>query len=721
MLSRRSFALAKSRRVACNSRDSVLHEVITGLKLDFADLNVSKKIQVTVINTVFNLYTAKTSVAAVSLVTAAHICRAYKLDVSDDDSIDDLRSRLHPQFFSADEIRALSRAEVQSQNGLETLRDWGTSLDVSYTENTSIEQLSKAILVALFRQSSPPSPPHGINLFDVPEPESPKRPLQASDLVAMSTEEVRRKYQRRTNVSEENVLALSRPTMTAFLMHQPNPSILPADTRAAREGAHLSYFDHFFLDNPGVLPSAYSSHFRLRQFSTLVPGNVVGQFVLRSGLISNVKLYQVSGPSTLSAVVDPTVVGTLSPTCTVWSASESGLLVLQPALARAPIQPPVAVVPPTIDLEEPSALDLLQASPSPLDLLSQSKSSVSGRNSKRLPHPDILPTPFAEPSPEATRRLEQYEAGRGFRTLLGPEHSQRRYLELTGNTGKFLDITYTNVIVLLPLADRGLPGLSRQLLPFLLRLNFGTEYSATKPWATHLQAFRPEGLPFQYVGQIHTALAKMVDVLDIIRNPTPDEGPCSFFLTLFEPVFALLRHGGTHSLARLPVARVITTISNLLLEFGAQANHLVADTWKTEEDQRVGLRSCMRVDIQEIMHQATLDLFQKQGKQVGSKSGGPGNSKQGNAPSGGSSKSSTPAPSGGNKSTSSTSSLPSTKSTAVCISALLEKYKIIPEGCRRSNCPFRHDLNRVSSDDERTAAARISKPDIRAKLEAALG
>jgi hypothetical protein len=138
-----------------------------------------------------------------------------------------------------------------------------------------------------------------------------------------------------------------------------------------------------------------------------------------------------------------------------------------------------------------------------------------------------------------------------------------------------------NVIVLLPLADRGLPGLSRQLLPFLLRLNFGTEYTVTKPWATHLQAFRPEGLPFQYVGQIHTALVKMVDVLDIIRNPSPDDGPCSFFLTLFEPVFALLRHGGTHSLAHLPVARVITTISNLLLEFGAQANHLVADTWKT--------------------------------------------------------------------------------------------------------------------------------------------
>ena len=118
-------------------------------------------------------------------------------------------------------------------------------------------------------------------------------------------------------------------------------------------------------------------------------------------------------------------------------------------------------------------------------------------------------------------------------------------------------------------------------------------------------------------------------------------------------------------MAHLPVARVITTISNLLLEFGAQANHLVADTWKTEEDQRVGLRSCMRIGIQEIMHQATLDLFQKQGKQVDAKSGGPGNSKSGNAPSGGSSKSSTPAHLGGNKPTSSTSSLPSTKSTAV--------------------------------------------------------
>jgi hypothetical protein len=237
MLSCRSFALKKSRRVACNSRDSVLHEVITGLKLDFADLNFTKKIQVTVINTVFNLYTAKTSVDAVSHATAAHICRAYKLDVSDDDSIEDLRSRLHPQFFSAEEIRALSRAEVQSRTDLETLRDWGTSLDVSYTESSSIEQLSKAIVFALFGQFSPLSPPQaqGVSLFDIPEPESPKRPLQASDLVAMSTEEVRRKYQRRTNVSEEDVLALSRPTMTTFLMHPPNPNILGADGRHARE------------------------------------------------------------------------------------------------------------------------------------------------------------------------------------------------------------------------------------------------------------------------------------------------------------------------------------------------------------------------------------------------------------------------------------------------------------------------------------------------------
>jgi hypothetical protein len=313
-------------------------------------------------------------------------------------------------------------------------------------------------------------------------------------------------------------------------------------------------------------------------------------------------------------------------------------------------------------------------------------------------------------SSEAYRRLQQFETGRGFRTLLGPLQAERRYLELTGNTGKFLDTTFTNIIVLIPLADRGLPGLSRQMLPFLLRLNFRSEFNLAKPWATHLQAFRPDGLPFQYVGQIHTALLKLVEILDIIRT-VPGSPRSSFFMTLFGPVLSLLRVGGTNSLARLPVARVLTTVSNLLLDIGALANNLKADTWTTDEAQRAGLAPCLVLDVRDIINQATLDLFQNKSlkppkptlassKGV-SKSFAFGTVKPPQVGRGTvvfTSKAAAFTPK--DTTTSSSTTHPINAPTALCILALLEKYKNINVGCRRSECPYRHDLQKASKEEE---------------------
>ena len=706
MLSRRSFAATIERRIPHNVVMARLTEVSTNLGLDFGDLQLTKKHKIVLVNTVINLYNGTSLMSEVPRLVAQQMCHAYNIVVSADGSLDTIRESLQLQFLSKDELKALSQDEFAKAD-LFTLRDWATAVAVPFSNESTVESLRSDIRSILF-------------------PITPKRKFDSIELAGMNTDDMRLKYRLHVPLDDDSLALISRSTMRDVLLSTDVSE--PSNAGHQNESPDSTHIglNNLFTDAPSSLPRDLASFFVLAPVSSLKLGCIVAQFLLQDHEVSDIILFQMSNesPVSFSSLRDASVSGFLLPSLQVWAVTSPGLKQLSAIVGNAPIQPPTATQGLVTDLTVPSALDLLRQRPpvSAVSLLrrdnTESRACHSGSSSSMAPEA-LIPIPSESPNTtsEAFRRLEQYENGRGFRTLLGPAQSERRYLELTGNTGKFLDITYTNVIVLIPVADRNLPGLSRPMLPFLLRLTFGPEFNSTKPWASHLQAFRPEGLPFQYVGQIHTALLKLVEILDTIRS-VPGSARSHFFSDLFEPVLTLLRAGGSDSLNGLPVARVLSTVSNLLLEFGALANNLKADTWQTDEEQRAGLAPCLQLDVRDIINHSWMDFLRKQK-----------NPKQGGAPA---VKNSTPKSSVGPGSSAGTSASSSkgappvpasnsVPSVSICISALLEKYKIIPVGCRRSGCRFRHDLQQASKDDERTTAAKISKADLRVKLETAIG
>ena len=707
MLSRRSFAATIERRIPHNVVTARLTDVSTNLGLDFGNLQLTKKHKIVLVNTVINLYNGTSLMSEVPRLVAQQLCHAYNIVVSADGSLDTIRESLQLQFLSKDELKALSHDEFAKAD-LFTLRDWATAVAVPFSNESTVESLRSDIRSFLF-------------------PITPKRKFDSIELAGMNTDDMRLKYRLHVPLDDDSLALISRSTMRDVLLSNDDsePSNAVGQNESPNPTMHIA-LNNLFTDAPSSLPRDLASFFVLAPVSSLKLGCIVAQFLLQEHEVADIILFQMSNesPVSFSSLRDASVSGSLPSSLQVWAVTSPGLKRLSAIVGNAPIQPPIATQGPVTDLTVPSALDLLRQRPSvsAASLFgrenTESRDGHSSSSSSLAPEALIpIPSESSNTTSEAFRRLEQYENGRGFRTLLGPAQSERRYLELTGNTGKFLDITYTNVIVLIPVADRNLPGLSRPMLPFLLRLTFGPEFNSTKPWASHLQAFRPEGLPFQYVGQIHTALLKLVEILDTIRS-VPGSARSHFFSDLFEPVLTLLRAGGSDSLNGLPVARVLSTVSNLLLEFGALANNLKADTWQTDDEQRAGLAPCLQLDVRDIINHSWMDFLRKQKnpKQGGApavknsttkSSAGPGSSAGNSAPS---SKGAPPVPA--------SNSVPSV---SICISALLEKYKIIPVGCRRSGCRFRHDLQQASKDDERITAAKISKADLRVKLETAIG
>jgi hypothetical protein len=749
-----------------------------------ANADLARPKLVDVMNATSGLLRGTVELTAVKSDTLRSMCVAFNvpLPAEDDDEPEKLQDLLQARFFGEDEIRAMMDSEIEGAD-LSILLFWADALSIQVPVDASREDVRDMISRARLGLA------HDAIIPDVV---ARKRKLDTDTLMMCETDDLRRlghallgenfaqSSSRRELVdglrdldAEESLLsatdrvfvgdastfvAASSSSSSANRFHESVRGVTPAFNLASQSRGQVSepVLDMLFR-SPARLPPEFSGSFVLLNRSQLQVGNIVADVSTPEPSLFRVSA--VLPDVSITSVRDRQVFGSLITVQQCWVATEHGLAILSrgnyfPQSSREPVVPAPLEVIDLQDTPSQSIRDLFRSAASsarqlspPLGSLAPSRPSgfnpggiITGNlavnrgcagtlgGSPYAPLEGPLGSDLFSPA-----RQDRYEANRGFRTILG--HNASRLLDLTNNTGNYTDDrAFNNVIVEMHPDDRSLPALSRQQLKFLLSLQFSLTYDAAKPTGVHLQAFRVNGTPFQYVIQIHDALLTMVRVLDTIRD---SQGPVlGFFFTLFGPMLESLRSANQVGLSKLPANYVIKAISDVLLLFGCRANYPAADNWTTPELQLANLSPSLAIDVTRHVSIASLEALSMhhkrpdadKGRSSGrsSSAGRSSTSGRGRPGLGGRTTSQYLRHASGSQSqgvSSGGDQPPASTPKGLCISALFEKYGL-GSGCHKvtaGTCPFNHNVALASKDDQRVAAGRVSKEDKKRQLLTAIG
>jgi hypothetical protein len=733
-------------RFARRSTDARVASAVAALNLMVDGL--PKADQIVILNSVIQLYHGMITADSLPANKARLVVSALGYTIAETDSDDSVLEKLQQRFLTAEALQTLTRDDVSSAKP-QVLVEWLTTLGVAIPVDSSQPSLECAVIAAL------DLPPTAIAV-------SPNR-FPLAQLAEMPTEELRIK-RRRLNGDDLDLSELSRRDLIQDLLlvspagqeaisnqesnlsasdltsgpgSEPPASELPPDSISVQAPPEPSLRSPSPV--PRHLPSLQSFDSRLSagdeplpkdaegKFTKVLPGSLgVGHIV--GAFDTDITLFQIvtNAPFTVQSLTGPPILGSMGSDTSCWVLTSSGISALQTLLQETPV--PVVPGTPFVNLVQTS--NSPQA-PSVLKLLANEHSAVHSEWGRGNPPLGSPPTTNASlqggDNVGILARQDRYEDSRGLRTLLNQDLN--RFYGLTNNTGKLnSELLYNNIIILIPMSDRSLPALSRKNLKHLVTLQFALSYDE-KSGGIHLQSFRPQGKPFFTVAHIHDALLKLVRTLDIIRAPvsmSPGAEPSvRFFYTLFSPVLESLTTGDQLGLMSLPCDYVLQVISDLLLQFGCRCNCPEADQWRSAEAQALGLAPCLRIDVSMHIGLSSIQSIQKfnQARRHPSDSGSNKPPKvRGRAYQPAPHRGVPPsvAPATGSSPSIGTSSRSSTPK-PLCLLALLAKYSL-SSGCRRGiDCPYEHSLSGCSKAEEKTAAGKIAKQDLKTRLLDAIG
>jgi hypothetical protein len=680
------------------------------------------------------LYHRKKTPVDFSEADARQLCRAFGVVVADDADMTSLHYAISLRFLDSVDIAALSD-EVLTSADFNTLCDWADTLGVPHDS-----EVTGAELIEIINQAR--TPPHETYTIEV--------------LARLSTPSMKNKFRYFFPEGDDGV---TRDVMIGKLLHKRSVDgmsianeLSVGEATASVVGPttnSLLSLDAMFTSGLTVPPDWSTVVYRL-PLPFVKVGNIL--LLVEQTITTPFQVVSIS-PVVVTAFPEgetsPVVQGSLTAIDFVWAVSASGLLKLAPALGNAPL-PCVAGVPAIFEIpSSPSVNDLLGPSSSasiPVASIDALLGHVGGRSHSRgssllnQTYPSQVYPSGNEPS-FVSGGLAQQDRTQELRGVQSFFNDPDKVYSATNGTGKYTtDSAFNHFIMHVGESDRSLPAAQKKFLSLLVSLRFGLEYDADKPSGIHLRAFSENGKSLSAIWQIRDALANMIHMMDDLRSPiVPGSLAASqprFFESLFSGWIQLLGKGDHMGLKDLPPSQVLALLSNKLLVLGCLANSPASDSWSSESEQRAAMLGCLEIDVSREITLAASRAWKaapsvgKSGStgnsQTPSRGGGRGGGRGGRGGRGGS-----PASGGSNSpsvvkaptvpSPSSSSSSPSAPLRALCISALMLKYKQ-GSGCTRlASCQFDHDMGRNTKQEERRAAGNMASAVAKQALLTAIG